>query len=348
MGLVSVGDLNGDAKADLVIPTGGFCCGSQTPYVTKVYRNTTGREFGSPSELYSDKDYFAQDVADLNGDGLADVVAASPTLNELAISLSSQNGMAFSTRTLPLPLSAHKLVGRDFDGDGRTDIAVLGEIDGLGRLLVLRGNGDGTFAEPSVVELGNLERFVVAADFDGDKAPDLVLNDGAHTSVYFNRSGTFSASASTPIMGSGTGIPVAGDLDEDGLDDLVTFADDPNMIVIAPRRGGVFEERVLNAVRTDPLGPRQGVVLADFDADGHLDVVIARGDMLRSRGEIEIWRGDGTGAIGHVGVQKVTSAALQLVASDVDGDGLLDIVMRGQYSTEIPYLGILYGPCGVR
>jgi hypothetical protein len=89
----SVGDVDGDGRGELVAVTGGECCVTKMPFATELFRNTTGRAFAPSRVLHAESEYHAAlpsarggaAVVDLNGDGLADITTASPSLNELAI-----------------------------------------------------------------------------------------------------------------------------------------------------------------------------------------------------------------------------------------------------------------------
>src|SRR6202041_771664 len=80
------------------------------------------------------------------------------------------------------------------------------------------GRGDGTFEEPVLAcRCGVL----LVADFNGDHRPDLVARDGASAAVRMNRGdGTFARPAT--FNGQEFGEPAsAGDLNGDGIADLV-------------------------------------------------------------------------------------------------------------------------------
>ena len=84
------------------------------------------------------------------------------------------------------------LVAGDFNGDGRTDLAVANY--GSNDVSVLLGNGDGTFQNQVPYAVGDLPNALVAGDFNGDGRTDLaVANYGSNdVSVLLgNGDGTF-------------------------------------------------------------------------------------------------------------------------------------------------------------
>jgi hypothetical protein len=72
-----------------------------------------------------------------------------------------------------IPTGAGSAVADDIDRDGRLDLVVTTP----GALVVLRGNGDGTFARAGTFATGANVGGVAALDLDGDGRPDLVVAD---------------------------------------------------------------------------------------------------------------------------------------------------------------------------
>ena len=56
----------------------------------------------------------------------------------------------------------------DFNGDGRTDLAVATKLRSNGTVSVLLGNGDGTFQPQVTYAVGSWPDAIVAGDFTGD------------------------------------------------------------------------------------------------------------------------------------------------------------------------------------
>src|SRR5262249_38893390 len=111
-------------------------------------------------------------------------------------------------------------VVKDFDGDGRLDLAVR-EFD-ANRVSVLLGNGDGTFRVSGRYAVGTGPISIVSGDFDGDGRLDLAVSnrDSDALSVLFGRGdGTFREQVRTPL-GTRAQTLAAGDFDGDGRSDL--------------------------------------------------------------------------------------------------------------------------------
>jgi hypothetical protein len=123
-------------------------------------------------------------VGDLNGDGALDILSVDDA------GPSTFLGRGDGTFAPPLP-AVHGSVGEwidddstlaDFNGDGRLDIIVPLSSS---RLLLLLGNGDGTFACPSFYNNGGI---LAVGDMNGDHRPDLVVADSVGTAILLNSS----------------------------------------------------------------------------------------------------------------------------------------------------------------
>ena len=74
----------------------------------------------------------------------------------------------------------------DFNDDGNMDIAVTDMANN--RVMILLGNGDGTFQTPVAYPTGSNPVALVAQDFDGDGEPDLaVVNQGTEDRQHGDR-----------------------------------------------------------------------------------------------------------------------------------------------------------------
>jgi hypothetical protein len=83
----------------------------------------------------------------------------------------------------------------DFDGDGKLDL--VGTSGGSPQLLVMQGNGDGTFGQPVVFTISSNEFLTAPVDVNGDKAADLLLIGQNSIGLLLNVGTDFSISAST-------------------------------------------------------------------------------------------------------------------------------------------------------
>ena len=278
MGLVA-GDFNGDGAADLAVAN------SNDNSVTVLLGNGAGaftEPAGSPIAIGTSP--FSLTIADINGDGIEDLITVNSSDNSLTLLFgngaggftASTGGRTSQSGQYPVTSVA---VG-DFNRDGIQDLAVANF--GTDNVAILLGNGSGKFtpSAQSPIGVGINPSSVAIGDFDRDGIQDLaVANDGGNVSVSVllgNGSGNFSASSGSPFGTAGNSpysVSVA-DFNGDGIQDLaVVNAFSNNVDILLGDGNGSFAEAAISplAVGTEPVAS----AVADFNGDGIEDVVVA-------------------------------------------------------------------------
>lgn len=166
-------------------------------------------------------------VADFNNDGHADFVVANGGTTSIGVLLGKGDGTFQTPIVTSLACNPSWVVTGDFNGDGKPDVAVVGgPCLGSSGLLVLLGNGDGTFTTPPKTSLAVPSvQSVAVADFNGDGKLDLaVVTDGSPDTVLIllgKGDGTFNAPIPVSLGASvGSYQAVVADFNKDGHADL--------------------------------------------------------------------------------------------------------------------------------
>lgn len=262
-------------------------------------------------------------AADFNYDYRTDLLLAGE--GGLALFRQDEGGrFADVTKAARLP---EGLARRPAFGAWAADVDTDGDLDGVvapvtGAPVVLRNNGDGTFAEQQpFAAVGSLRGFVWA-DLEGDGVPDATLLDGdGGVRVFLNlRGGVLREASGLPSIPRATAIAaVAG---RDAPFDVVGAAADGTVtrLGLAPDQRQ-WETTLVARAASAPIGLAVGsarLVVADLDNNGAADLVVAG-----AAGSIALL----AGASGAFDVPAVGIGGLRAQgAADLDGDGRLELV----------------------
>jgi hypothetical protein len=219
---VAVADLNGDGIPDLAVTTNlnlstpavGVLLGNGDGSFQAPYYVPTGG--GNPTDVA---------VADLNGDGIPDLVTANFVNAAVSVLLGNGDGSFQAPENYSITGYARSVVVADLNGDGIPDLATAGYAStSLGYVNVLLGNGDGTFQPTVNYAVDSVAFWIAAADFNGDGVPDLVSTNLGQNDVSLllgNGDGSFQPKQNYPVGQYPYAVAV-GDFDGDGSPDLVT------------------------------------------------------------------------------------------------------------------------------
>src|SRR5215207_5338470 len=115
---------------------------------------------------------FAVAAADLNRDGLLDLVTVSHRRRGVAVMLGVGGGRFAPAHRFAGSRTAVGLALGDIDVDGDADAVLATSVDG-GRVIVRMGNGDGTFGPEATLRAGSDPFGVTLADLNQDGRLDL-------------------------------------------------------------------------------------------------------------------------------------------------------------------------------
>ncbi|MDR3457245.1 MAG: VCBS repeat-containing protein [Verrucomicrobiae bacterium] len=267
-------DVNGDGKPDL---TCALSTGNPN-YIGRllVFTNDGGGIFVSNTMLAVGTNPVSVVAADLNGDGLMDLVTANagalPNYHTVSILTNNGDGNFVSNATINVGSGPLCVIAADVNGDGKVDLITANFYDG--KLSVLLNNGAGRFTLAASPGVGSYPMMVLAADVNGDGKVDLVsANSGDDTlSILTNNgSGTFTLSSS-PGVGFTPYSVIAADVNGDGWVDLVSVNKNGGTLTVLTNNGsGGFVVAGSPVTGNRPFS----VAAADVSGDGRLDLISA-------------------------------------------------------------------------
>ncbi len=250
-GPIAVGDFNGDGKLDVI-----GVAPDTSPDVSVLLGNGDGT-FGFPVNSPASGYVRALAVADFNRDGKLDAaVLAVNTSTQLVILFGNGDGTFSLGQTYNVGFSPTCIASADINGDGIPDL-IVGNSDGLdpvhgvstpSSVVVLIGNGDGTFKSPTTTVAGAGIVSIAVADFNLDGKADVVISNSEWNDVSLllgNGDGTFQAPMQfylgTDNIGSYTfpsGALAVADFDGNGSPDVAVASTTSITVLLNGGSGG--------------------------------------------------------------------------------------------------------------
>lgn len=248
------GDFDGDNKTDLTVwrfgapLTAGF-------YILQSSTNTLrfeqfGQSLDDPTM-----------VGDYDGDGITDVAvyrrgaaAGDQSYFYYRGSLNNPNG---TVTYVPWGVNGDRPYVGDFDGDGKTDVAVQRTENSVGVHYILQSSNGS--ARVAYFGNGSSGDSIVPGDYNGDGRTDIAVRRTENGSKVWYVTTDFGATLSSTVFGTTNSLSAVGDYDGDGKSDVAVYQNDTS--------GGGYHFFVLKSSDGSSLAYRWGQNL-DFPVAG--------------------------------------------------------------------------------
>lgn len=360
-------DLNGDGKNDIVIVHNVQSTNDSQNEFSVFLNNTSGTNTftGTDFELtqninntLNQSGFSSVSCGDLDNDGDNDLAFSSNLgTNARDIYVYNNNGAGVFTESddtsfsLPATSGGDQRIPRsihisDMDRDGRADLVVGNNTDNT--FHIFKNNGGFSFDNPVEIVANNEPTGIInIADFNGDGSLDVVTlafrvsNTGINFFKNTSSIDNFKFEYQETISNGGQNSDiVSGDVDNDGLVDIVVASRSTGLITVFENQSTSDQISFGSSNNVSTTGSAaSGVTLADINGDGQLDIASSN-----ATGDIYIFENTSGGSIsfGNEQVQSTNSTTQFITSGDLNGDAKPDLAYtQSVQTTEVGNLAII-------
>jgi hypothetical protein len=357
----AIGDVNGDGVSDVVTSAPTFGANGQPagPGKVYVYSGKSGTLLWARiGESREGLGTGLEGAGDVNRDGIGDVVAGAPGSGHAYV-FSGRDGSTLLTLTGTAQESyGNSTAGvGDQNGDGHADVIVgapgsNASGQGAGRAYVVSGKDGAVLATLDGQQAGDAFGSIVAGKRTGRRTPVLVgapgggPNDRGAVYVFARLTGTPTIVIAADSTGAALGAmftSLVGDVNGDKIPDV--YASDFSNSAKGPATGRVYvhsgaDGRRLLTLTGENAGDGFGIGSADVgdvNRDGFDDLVIGAWQYAAaapSGGKVYLYSGK-DGSLLRTITGRVPGETLGFDATgagDVDGDGVIDLLLTSSWS----------------
>jgi hypothetical protein len=240
---VAAGDFNGDGRLDLVTDSW-----AEDRLVILFGDGDGGFATPGTSVAVGRHPYQRVRVADLNGDGRADIVSPNLEGDNVTILLADGKGKFHQPTRSPFPCgdSPFNVAIGDVNADGKPDLAIVNspssasDRSGQDGLTILIGDGLGAFTNMagSPFVTGKFPNIPAVGDLNGDGVADVAVSnpDGDKISIFtMSRKSSVASSATVSVPGHPKGLAIR-DLDGDGKAEIVATNNTSDSVTVISRK----------------------------------------------------------------------------------------------------------------
>ncbi|MES2221009.1 MAG: VCBS repeat-containing protein, partial [Acidobacteriota bacterium] len=207
-------------------------------------------------------------AADFNRSGWIGMVVSDSTNKSLKVYLGTGPNTFGGASTIPTCTNPTAVLAKDFNKDGYPDIVVACTTGNFVELFL--NDGTGHFGSAAVTQAVNRPVSLAEGDFTGNGLMDIAIASSTGSVTVILDLGNSSSVTTIAVSGTLTGL-VAGDFNHDGrLDLAISDSANNNVHILAGNGSGGFS--ALGNYSTGAGTKPSGIVAADFNTDGNLDL----------------------------------------------------------------------------